>query len=436
MGKSARKKSVVRSILIIFCLLISACENAKDLPLLTRYMAKNVCAAYWIEGYQLDSAMSYVSNVAPLITPSWGFDIGLNSVTAKNHWFPWVSPKSADLIYSDDNAECRNHYPEVVSPASTLPSIPNQTLPFVDAVDAESALQKYLDAVIAVGAPEYSTAILVVQGNRVLAEAYSGGVNGHSPLKGFSMSKSFANLLVGRQVAAGAFGVYDAMNIPAWRQDERAMISWHDSLRMSSGLTWNEAALGQQNDQGQMFYNSANPSQYALEKALAEPAGSLFNYSSGDYMNVSTALVNSGQNWFNPGWNVGQYALEFSPDGQYPLLAEGVMLTTRGWAALAAIYMNDGRLGDQQILPADWVHYSLTPSATNYDYGAGIWLNWGQSFFPELPMDTFIFAGSYDRYVVAIPSENLIFVRIGFSSQPGDFDMQRFVLNARELVDY
>ena len=116
------------------------------------------------------------------------------------------------------------------------------------------------------------------------------------------------------------------------------------------------------------------------------------------------------------------------------MLAEGLLLTTRGWAALASIYMNNGMLGDQQVVSEEWVEYSLTPSDTNFDYGAGIWLNWGQNFFPDLPTDTIIFAGSYDRYVVAIPSHDLVFVRIGFSSQPGDFDMQRFVGNAMELV--
>ena len=101
---------------------------------------------------------------------------------------------------------------------------------------------------------------------------------------------------------------------------------------------------------------------------------------------------------------------------------------------MATLYMNAGRLGDVQILSPEWVAYTLASSATNYDYGAGIWLNRGQNLFPDLPADTFAFAGSYDRFVVALPAHDVVVVRIGFSAQPGDFDMQRFVLNVLELV--
>lgn len=422
-------------IIILLCSVLSACENAKDLPLLSRYVAKNVCTAHWIEGYELERAQSLVSNVAPLIAGSWRFDFTDDSVTARNSWFPWVRSRSAQLMESGSHQECRNDYPTISAPLSVdLPlSEPAQSL-FETQVEPTSALQLYVDSVLSVGAPEYTTALLVLHGNKVIAEGYRDGITAQSPLKGFSMSKSFANLLVGRMVEAGTIDIYQPMKLPGWESDDRAYITWHNSLRMSSGLNWNEAALGQNNDQGQMFYNSDNPAYYALEKPAAEPAGAGFNYSSGDFMNLSTALVNASDDWFNPGWNMAPFALEFDPAGQYPLLAEGLLLTTRGWAALASIYMNNGMLGDQQVVSEEWVEYSLTPGDTNFDYGAGIWLNWGQNFFPDLPTDTIIFAGSYDRYVVAIPSHDLVFVRIGFSSQPGDFDMQRFVGNAMELV--
>ena len=66
----------------------------------------------------------------------------------------------------------------------------------------------------------------------------------------------------------------------------------------------------------------------------------------------------------------------------------------------------------------------------------GIWLNLGQNLFPSLTPDTFAFAGSFDRYVVAVPSRDVVIVRFGFSAQPGDFDMERFVANVLELVPY
>ncbi len=248
------------------------------------------------------------------------------------------------------------------------------------------------------------------------------------------MSKSFSSFLYGRMVGRGELHVDDPMLLPGWELDQHAAITYDHSLRMSSGLQWHEIALGQDNDQGQLFYNSADPAAYAATKPVIEEPGQVFNYSSGDTMNLASALVRF-DNWFDPGWDLeSAFSLEFSPDGATPLLGEGVYLSTRGWAALASVYMNGGELNGHQLLSPEWVEYSLTPSATNNNYGAGIWLNLSQSIFPELPPDAFAFLGSFDRYVIAVPSANVVVVRIGFSAQPGDFDMGRFVSNVLELV--
>lgn len=413
---------------------LAGCDNTKDLPLLGRYVAKNVCASVWLEGYDDAAAIQYVTNIATLIQPSWNVRLDERGrVAVNNFWFPWLAPKYAAPTSSQPLSDCRNDYGTVLPSAElAAPLEPGSSL--VTDLTPGSALQGYLDAMITVGAPEHTTALLVLKGNRVIAEAYRDGLGPDAPLKGFSMSKSFANLLVGRLVDSGAVAVSDAMLLPGWELDQRAAISWDHSLRMSSGLQWHEAALGENNDQGQMFYNSVDPSGYAATKPYSVEPNTRFNYSSGDFMNLATALVQH-EGWFDPGWDLGgAFALEYSPDGQYPLLGEGVYLTTRGWAEMATLYMNAGRLGDAQILSPEWVAYTLASSATNSDYGAGIWLNRSQNLFPDLPADTFAFAGSSDRFVVALPAHDVVVVRVGFSAQPGDFDMQRFVLNLLELV--
>ena len=350
-----------------------------------------------------------------------------------SYWFPWVATKYASIVGTEPRTDCRNHYfAQQLAHYYPIPQAPASG--FLDQVEADSALQRYLQSIVDVGAPEHTTAILVLKGNAVVAEAYRDGLGPDSPLKGFSMSKSFGNLLIGRLVARGELLPDDPMLLGDWEQDQRALITYNHSLHMASGLQWHEASLGADNDQGQMLYNSADPVAYAATKPAAQAPGLTFNYSSGDYMNLASALVRY-DGWFDPGWDLeSSFSLEFSPDGTTPLLGEGVYLTTRGWAALASIYMHGGVLNGNQILSEDWVDYSLMPSSTNYDYGAGIWLNLGQNLFPELPPDAFAFAGSYDRYVVAVPSADVVVVRIGFSAQPDDFAMGRFVSNVLELV--
>ncbi len=410
---------------------LGGCEYTKDLPVLGRIIAKNICDGVYISGYDPTLVSTYVSGFAPPLKNSWSvtLDEANSSVVVRNRWFTFLPAQTADLASTTDaRFGCRNRLANVEPTTPAALSAPSGHHSFAEDLQQYPGLQAYVESVAAAGAPTNTTALIVIHDQTVVAEVYRDGVTRTSPLKGFSMSKSFGNLLVGRLVDKGVLSVGEPMPIDAWSSDARGLITWDHSLHMSSGLDWHEAAIGKDNHQTQMLYGSADPSLYALDKPVAFAPGTQFNYSSGDFMNVATALVDRYPHWFDPGWDLdGQYSLEFTPDGRYPLLPEGVSLTLRGWAQLIAIYANEGRLGDLQILSPEWVRYSLAPQATNGDYGAGIWLNQGQALFPRLPADAIAFIGAYDRYAVAIPSRKLIFVRIGYSEQPDDFDMQGYV---------
>lgn len=416
---------------------LGGCDYVKDVPMLGRYVAKNVCHDVLVSGYAPAAAIRYVSNIAPPLKNSWNvqYDPVTGQVTVRNRWLPTAGTQVAVPAADATEYSCRNHYKGVtLQNAATLdvPALPHE---FADAVGQFPALQTLVEQQVNADTSAYTTALLVVYDDQVVAEAYRDGIGPDSPLKGFSMSKSFANLLMGRLVDKGLLDVQQPLALPQWQIDARSAIRWDSVLRMSSGLQWHEAAIGKNNQQGVLFYVAPDPSAYAAQQPYASAPDTTFNYSSADFMNIATALVDQYEHWFDPGWDLGgPFALEFSPDRRYPLLPEGLSLTTRGWAQMASIYMHQGRLGDRQILSPEWVAYSLTPSTTNYDYGAGIWLNRGQNLYPNLPADAFAFLGSYDRFVAAIPSRKAIFVRIGYSDQPGDFAMEAFMLQALALL--
>lgn len=423
--------------LVSATLLLSGCEYIKDIPVVGRYIAKNVCHDVRVSGYDPTASINYVKNIAPQLKDSWNivYDPATDQVSVKNRWFSWYGTQTAAPAGDETVYSCRNAYAGVTPQDNAALPVPAVSHVFADAVGQFPALQTLVENQVNAGAPAYTTAILVIYDNQVVAEAYRDGVGPQSPLKGFSMSKSFANLLTGRLADQGLLDVQGVMPMAQWQVDERSAIRWDNSLRMSSGLQWHEAAVGNNNQQGILFYGTADPSGYAASQPYLTVPDTAFNYSSGDFMNIATALVDNYSDWFNPGWDLGgPFALEFSPDNHYPLLPEGVSLTTRGWAQMALLYMNGGMLAGQQILSPQWVDYSLAPSNSNYDYGAGIWLNLGQNLYPNLPADAFAFLGSYDRFATAIPSRNVIFVRMGYSDQPGDFDAEGFMLQALALL--
>jgi len=106
-----------------------------------------------------------------------------------------------------------------------------------------------------------------------------------------------------------------------------------------------------------------------------------------------------------------------TPEGSTQMLA-----SARDWARFGLLYLDDGVAGSKRILPDGWVKYSAaaTPNAW-VGYGAGFWTNSGDSLGATYriehgwPRDAFFAKGTIGKYVIVIPSERLVIVRMGTS---------------------
>jgi CubicO group peptidase (beta-lactamase class C family) len=113
--------------------------------------------------------------------------------------------------------------------------------------------------------------------------------------------------------------------------------------------------------------------------------------------------------------------LEFDASGN----AEGssqMLASARDWARFGTLYLNDGVVGGKRILPDGWVKYSAWPTPNAWvGYGAGFWTNLGHSFGATYriehgwPRDAFFAKGTIGQYVIIVPSERLVIVRLGRS---------------------
>jgi CubicO group peptidase (beta-lactamase class C family) len=112
--------------------------------------------------------------------------------------------------------------------------------------------------------------------------------------------------------------------------------------------------------------------------------------------------------------------------------ASGVMVGSsylyasgRDWARLGLLMLNGGINDGERLLPEGWTEAAHKPNTSNNDkrYGYQFWLNEGEDElrWPALPTDAYAMMGNRKQSVMIIPSEGVVFVRLGWSS--GDYPM-------------
>ena len=95
--------------------------------------------------------------------------------------------------------------------------------------------------------------------------------------------------------------------------------------------------------------------------------------------------------------------------------------SARDWARYGQLYLDDGMVGGERILPEGWVDYSarLTPGSETYGYGAGFWTNRGTTGGAAkrvglgMTPHSFMARGTQEQYIVIVPSARLVVVRRG-----------------------
>jgi CubicO group peptidase (beta-lactamase class C family) len=294
--------------------------------------------------------------------------------------------------------------------------------------------------------PRNTRAVVVMKDGRVIAERYADGIGIDTPLLGFSATKSVMSALAGILVRKGALKLNEPVPIAAWQSpgDPRGAITLDHLLRHTAGLALGsslQASLASALEPvNRMKFVEGDMAAYAESMPLATAPGTAWNYNDGNTVILAHLIRQAAdgsaedmmrfarQELFGP-LGMRHVAIEFDASGN----AEGssqMLASARDWARFGQLYLNDGVVGGQRVLPEGWVKYSAsaTPGAW-VGMGAGFWTNQGDSFGAAyriergVPRDAFYAKGTIGQYVMIVPSEKLVIVRLGRSANwPGDAD--------------
>ncbi len=273
-------------------------------------------------------------------------------------------------------------------------------------------------------------AIVVVKGGELVAERYADGFDRDTPQLGWSMSKSATNLLVGRLVHDGVVSLDDDQLRPEWT-DSRADITVEQLLRMTSGLSWDETY-----DLGtpitRMLYLEPtwaatsqariSPMSRARTSSIRAAAPPCCATSCSTPQDTDADLPR--RELFAP---LGLSSAVLEPDAAgTPVCSSYMWATPRDWAALGQFALQNGSWAGEQLLPEGWMTLSTTAvdvETEELGYGAGWWVNRlpdGTVVLDELPADSYFAEGHDGQWIVVVPSEDLVVVRLGFTPELDD----------------
>jgi len=284
----------------------------------------------------------------------------------------------------------------------------------------------------------WTKAVVVVHDGRIVAERYAPGYGIDTPLPGNSATKSVVSALIGILARDGQLAVMQPAPVPAWSDpgDPRHAITVDELLRMTSGLPLDEYRGGWDRA-SRMWFLESDQAGFAETASLDAPPGTVWNYSDGSYAILARIIRDrvggsaadvfrfAHRELFDP-LGMRSVTVEFDATGT-PVGSRSMLASARDWARFGVLYLNDGVVGGQRILPEGWVAYSSSQTLDT-GYGAGFWINvtdreisqWGiQWGMPHAPRDTFFAFGYLGQYVVIVPSAHLVVARFGITHRRG-----------------
>jgi CubicO group peptidase (beta-lactamase class C family) len=258
--------------------------------------------------------------------------------------------------------------------------------------------------------------LLVSHRGALVLERYFQGARAGQGANIKSAAKSVISALVGVAIVRGLIKSVDepiAQFFPqlAKESDRRKrLITIDDLLSMRSGL---ESTSGRNYG---AWVTSRNWVGYVLNRPVVVEPGTKVEYSTGSSHLLSAILTKvSGMST----WRFAQEQLA-KPLGftlaRWPQDPQGIffggnemLMTPRQMVAFGALYLNRGRVGERQLLPASWIDRSFVPRGrsrwgNDREYGYGWWIR-------ELGGRTTYYAWGYGgQFIFVVPDLALVVV--------------------------
>jgi len=245
------------------------------------------------------------------------------------------------------------------------------------------------------------TSLIAAQGDKILEERYPRMRLASDKFASFSMAKSITSLLVGIALDEGKVASLDdpaSKYVPAIADSAYGAISLRHLLRMSSGRIYSENYSGTDDNSRTLSHLESQGAITAINIFKGKPfhtPGTKFNYAGIESIVLNQVVAHA------TGQSICQYMQEkiwgpigaqdsstWQLDGTGQAMGQmGFAATARDWVRLGLMIVNDGKVGDQQVISKSYLDEATRMSAQPehfhkgngvnrlYGYGYQFWLH-------------------------------------------------------------
>ncbi len=268
---------------------------------------------------------------------------------------------------------------------------------------------------------EFGTvAFLIIKNDSIWYEKYAEGYSNASQTNSFSMAKSVVSALLGKAIDDGYIKSLDQSVGDFYSEFKGTNLTVGDLSSMASGLNWNESYKNPFGITARAYYDD-NLAETILNLKVVETPGKEYKYLSGNTellaMVIQKAIQSTSmdlsaylyESFWQP-MGAENPALWQVDDDEHRLVKAYCCIgsNARDFARFGKLYKDSGMWNGTQLLDSTFVAKSIRPRFKETpEYGYGFWLN------KHNGKAVFAMRGILGQYVIVIPEDDVIIVRLG-----------------------
>ena len=283
-----------------------------------------------------------------------------------------------------------------------------------------------------------TVAFLIIKNDSIIKEDYFLGYDENSMTNSFSMSKSIISFLFLKSIEEGTIPSLNSKLIdyfPAFNESNGSNVTLSDLSTMSSGLEWEENYKDLMGITAQA-YVTKDLNKLMMGSKFSGISGDKFKYLSGNTQLLAMAIEKANNStiqeltyrWLWNPMGARNDALWMIDSKEKNMTKAYCCLSSnaKDFAKVGLVYKNFGKINEQKLIDSSFISMSIKPRFnSNPIYGYGIWIG------KQNNIDFFSLRGHQGQYVIVIPKENIIIVRLGkrksrgsdLNNHPSDFNL-------------